>query len=995
METSPLWNPRGSEWHRWDPHIHAPGTAQEDRFAGDWEGYLSRIESATPTICALGITDYLSIETYKQVRQFKAQGRLPNVGLVFPNVEMRLDTKTARGKGINIHLLFSPNTNDHESEIERVLGHLMFEFQGTKYQCTRSGLTALGRKVDHQQTDEGGAFREGVRQFKVSLDDLRGLFREDAWVRENCLVAVANSQGDGTAGLQDDGGFTAFRQEIERFTHIILSGKQGDRDFWLGRKAGHGRESIERIYGAIKPCIHGSDAHGLDRVGVPDLDRLCWIKGDLSFESLRQIVIEPEERVFIGPQVPSEGADSVTLTSVTPIGMPWLLNPAIPINRGLVSIIGARGSGKTALADLIAAGAQAIESNAGESSFLLRAISPTDLIGDAQVEETWADGEKTTAPFRPLDEWDESQPAVRYLSQQFVDRLCSSAGLAVELKTEIERVIFEQIEITDRYETNQFTDLADLLLDPVRRRRKQQGEEISDLSRRYADEMRLRDQLPVLRAEFKKLGEQIGKARNDLAKLIPKEKVQHAKGLIELEQACSHIEAQIEGLRRRQKALGDLRAECAFMAGEESERRLVKLREEFAECNFGDAQWETFRLKFSGEIEPVIRQEEQAVSRQSTILMDGDPQKPFNKQTDPRTTWPLSVLKKDRDEAKKTVGIDESQQKKYEALNNWIRNSETALKKQDANIKKAEGAEAKMKELRNARRQAYRSIFDGFAEEERILQELYSPIHKQLEGEVGALSKLRFAVRRSVAFNEWIAAGEGMIDLRKDSAFRGHGGLATIAKESLLAHWQNGTPEEVAEAMQDFLAKHSDDMVAAMPSSVPPAEKAAWLCRVGEWLYNTDHVSIRYALEYDGVPIERLSPGTRGIVLLLVYLVIDRSDRRPLLIDQPEENLDPKSVFDDLVPHFRLARHRRQVIIVTHNANLVVNTDADQVIVATSTMGRPGCLPNIEYTSGSLENPAIRSAVCNILEGGQRAFLERERRYRLQWQHIFSEREAV
>jgi energy-coupling factor transporter ATP-binding protein EcfA2 len=122
-----------------------------------------------------------------------------------------------------------------------------------------------------------------------------------------------------------------------------------------------------------------------------------------------------------------------------------------------------------------------------------------------------------------------------------------------------------------------------------------------------------------------------------------------------------------------------------------------------------------------------------------------------------------------------------------------------------------------------------------------------------------------------------------------------------------------------------------------------------------------------------------------------LYLAIDKSDRRPLLIDQPEENLDPKSVFDDLVPHFREARKRRQIIIVTHNANLVVNTDADQVIVASCEPSEQGQLPFIDYATGSLENPDIRAAVCDILEGGERAFLERERRYRFEWEKMLEE----
>ena len=110
-------------------------------------------------------------------------------------------------------------------------------------------------------------------------------------------------------------------------------------------------------------------------------------------------------------------------------------------------------------------------------------------------------------------------------------------------------------------------------------------------------------------------------------------------------------------------------------------------------------------------------------------------------------------------------------------------------------------------------------------------------------------------------------------------------------------------------------------------------------------------------VQYEGVDIEQLSPGTRGIVLLLLYLAIDRDDDRPLIIDQPEENLDPKSIFDELVERFRRAKLRRQIIIVTHNANLVVNADADQVIIATCGPHRPGELPEISYESGGLENP--------------------------------------
>ena len=129
-----------------------------------------------------------------------------------------------------------------------------------------------------------------------------------------------------------------------------------------------------------------------------------------------------------------------------------------------------------------------------------------------------------------------------------------------------------------------------------------------------------------------------------------------------------------------------------------------------------------------------------------------------------------------------------------------------------------------------------------------------------------------------------------------------------------------------------------------------------------------------------GVELETLSPGTRGIVLLMLYLAIDAEDDRPLIIDQPEENLDPKSIYKELVKLFRTAKLRRQIILVTHDANLIVNTDAEQVIVAESKSSQNGKLPRFTYTSGSLENPKIRRHVCEILEGGETAFKERAKR---------------
>lgn len=103
-ETFDTSNTRGSLWHRWDPHIHTPGTALNNGYAGEdpWDGFLTQIEKSLPPIHALGITDYCSIERYIETLGKQREGRLPGVGLIFPNVEFRLSIETKKGVGINL-----------------------------------------------------------------------------------------------------------------------------------------------------------------------------------------------------------------------------------------------------------------------------------------------------------------------------------------------------------------------------------------------------------------------------------------------------------------------------------------------------------------------------------------------------------------------------------------------------------------------------------------------------------------------------------------------------------------------------------------------------------------------------------------------------------------------------------------------------------------------------------------------------------------------------
>ena len=135
--------------------------------------------------------------------------------------------------------------------------------------------------------------------------------------------------------------------------------------------------------------------------------------------------------------------------------------------------------------------------------------------------------------------------------------------------------------------------------------------------------------------------------------------------------------------------------------------------------------------------------------------------------------------------------------------------------------------------------------------------------------------------------------------------------------------------------------------------------------------------------QYKGKTVSKLSVGQRGTFYVCLKLATDPFGS-PFVFDQPEDDLDNEFIMSQLVPLFRKIKKYRQVIIVTHNANLVVNTDAEQIIIADN-QGE-----SIRYTSGSVEdgnvkeNRGIRAEICNILEGGSYAFEKRERKYGIQ-----------
>ena len=120
--------------------------------------------------------------------------------------------------------------------------------------------------------------------------------------------------------------------------------------------------------------------------------------------------------------------------------------------------------------------------------------------------------------------------------------------------------------------------------------------------------------------------------------------------------------------------------------------------------------------------------------------------------------------------------------------------------------------------------------------------------------------------------------------------------------------------------------------------------------------------------------LDELSGGQRVSVLL--SLLLETTDDRPLVIDQPEDELDNRFLFETVLPALKKLKGRRQVIVATHNANIVVNGDADMVIQLEATANRGHVAQ-----AGAIEEPPVRNAIVRTVDGGADAFRLRRLKY--------------
>ena len=933
-------DPRGSEWRRWDLQIHTPGTKLSNQYKVDdpeKDVWDEFIGYIKKSdVDVFGITDYFSIDRYIHfIEKIKSDTDIKRK-VFFPNIEFRLDVSL-------------------NEATEQLQCHLIFDNQlaTSKIKLFLSRLSLTNKKPDgspYYCTDEDIIACGGYDSISISKDDLdKALQNNFGKSRPYFIVGVASGMGSLRAANTKIKKRLA--DEFDKFCDIFF-GNRLNRDFYLRRD----RYEDKNIEAIPKPVITCSDSHSFQDLnnylkkqyqgenGEITKD-ITWIKSDKSFDGLMQIKYEPDERVKIGYDQPDQKKSYYVIDKIGFLdntGQKNFTSDPIEINQNLTTIIGGKSTGKSLLLHYLA---KTIDCNEVEERLLecdSESIYNFDDDTDFNFEVIWADGQKMLL----TDERDnEAERKILYIPQNYLDKLTKKNVKSREtINNFIKNVLLQDESLRKKHDS--FSSQIKTLCKSI-----QLG--ITNL-------YQIRQELIEIHNTIKELGNENGiekyinylkKAADEIKNksgLSLEEKTKYEK-LLELEQSSLNT---ISKLSEDKKYIKEFKSflDCQFSA-------IIETKDEYVKYISTDEVKKAFLDKFS-ELQLIKKKNQSSIDEILTLIE--------RKEKDDK-----SSLKESGEE----LGPIMTKIKLQEELKRKI----DAIKEEQAKLNKiffARKIFASKKELFNSEKEnlinAYKEIFDSydslrneFKKFENNFDDISLSIsigfkEKEFNEEVINRCLNKPDIKRIISGFEWKEEFEYKFNPIKHNKF-----ISQLFFNVL---------NNKIKTIKNISAKDA-------------------LLKILE-----DYFELEFNISFKNDSLDKMSPGKKGLVLL--RLLIDLSNEEwPILLDQPDDDLDNRSIYIDLVTFLKKKKKHRQMIMITHNPNLVVGADAEEVIVANQDgqeVGRENKKFRFEYVSCALENSfqktkreesailfrkGIRQHVCEILEGGKEAFQKREKKY--------------
>ena len=978
---------KGSEWRKWDLHVHSPASFCNG--FSDWDGYVKKLNEVTKQkdIKVLGVTDYFSIEGFEKLTT-DYEGKIENIELILPNIEFRLDNIVSkRGnkepKRLNFHVIFSNEVLPQDIK-SQFLGELHF-YKGSgnagelsKIKLDKKAVEDYGKECKKQSDFKNDSdLAAGTKNIVFKIDEIITVLKnKPEYFKGKYLLFLESEFWSDIDWGQDYG----LRKTLLQVSHGILNSNPNDIAWFLGKDKSSYIDQNKFIeeFGRLFPCVHGSDAHTEQELeSRPDLDRFCWIKADPTFEGLKQIVCEPEERVYIGSTIAKSKNNANVIDTIEIKGSNhWFEEEPIPLNENLVTVIGEKGAGKTALADFIAlAGGDFNVKGDDPGSFVSKALKSTK-----QIEETiekcvitlnWKDKSQNQINItKDFADYKESRK-VRYLSQSFIERKCHPER-AEELQKEIEGIIFQHIPAQDRMGQTAFVELKKLKTKSIEVRKTNCSKQIVALNdETFALEEEI-NSLDGKKEEKVKLETEIKQLEGQKPKPQTEEEKKIEEKLTLLNNRKNALNEEIASLKLGLSTIETIKVKVASLKEYVQEEldaikkdlESIELSTLHAKLKFSVEQdFDSALDKKKKEIEDKIKKLQGTQETDKTGDEKGVGQKQVN--LDELTNAYVSVL--DLNKATALILLLES--KSSIALNarNTIKSFDEKIAKNqkridelDKSIKDLEDVKKPLLPMRKAERDtAYKNYFLLLSEEKKILEDIYSALKEKLSKDaMGEKNQIDFFARIELDVKSFYDKADKIIDFGRVGTYCRKGDDLFKEVKVLAEKIEIGEETDVYSLITQLYKtfEENDGKPVEIGNQLLKGKKRIDFYR---WIFDVSDFKVTYSIKYQGTNIELLSPGKKGIVLLLMYLALDTESSIPLIIDQPEENLDNKSLYPHLVDYFKIAKKRRQIVIVTHNPNLVLNTDAEQIIVANFEAVPSTYKTRITYISGAIENSFI------------------------------------
>ncbi len=1017
-----MLDPKGSIWRKWDLHIHTPASYEwkgekfrninEDNQNLLVQKIVSKME--TSDISVFGIMDYWTFDGYWKILDYIETEGSQFTKTVFPGMEIRVTSPTSYR--LNFHLILSNKLSrqklvEFKNTLEIRIGTQTRSLSdealidlGKSFGNDKAKAQGFQKPVSEMNIDELWVF--GCKTAEITIESVEKAIKK--LPERSVLVILPYDTNDGVEKLewesfpQTDNHLLQLADIFESRSHKVSDLIQGIRT----PSNDHIFNDFQKSIGRPKPVIAGSDAHKISDYGNFPSSKATWIKADATWLGLCIATREPSERCFIGKEPLQISRINENSTKIinglivkkeesSKLKEIWF-NNNIQFNPGLITIIGNKGSGKSALADIL--GLLTNSSRIDHFPFLRNTQfkePKENKAGEFVGKLIWESGQDLE---RKLDEnyKGTDRQTSNYLPQDYFEIICnelaSSQGSSFD--KELKAVVFSHVQISDRLGQNSLDELVDYKTTVIEKK-------LSDL-RRKLHKFNLKiielDDMTTSthRDKIKNLLDGKNCELKSFESSKPK-KVQKPEENNVDQELNSKIQELELNLATFNDEIGKLEQDKQEITKQIAD--LIKVEGEFDNVMNSFDEMKENVIKTLSDV-GLIFDEIMSINFNKTSLSEkiGELKRKkieIDENLNPSNNTSLISRRKEIrnsvDEKNKELDEPNKLYQKYlEDLSEWNdkrtkiigkKNEPDTQKYYEALLHELDDIPKQLSDKIEERKNLVKDIHGVIKQITEIYSELYNPVQKFISTHPLAEGKINLLFDVSITNSGFQDKFFDQIHQGVSGSFYGKDeGVQRI--NSIIEKHDYSKESEVLlfldelQTLLEFDASTGNKMLVKNQ-----LKKNRELIDLYDFIYSLDYLSPRYILKMGEKELHELSPGEKGALLLVFYLLIDKSDL-PLILDQPEHNLDNETIYKLLVPAIKEAKQRRQLIVVTHNPNIAVVCDADQVICANidKTNGN-----KVEYITGGIENPIINNRIIQVLEGTRPAFQNRDEKYTLSW----------